>query len=212
MLVQDVLNAVSNDMRQVLSPSSPDSAIMIPWVDRIHKDVLHTSLYSYLVKGLTTIEVAANTSSYILGGSVRRISAVYDRTFDRVILPFESLGLPSNKGDAEPGVPAQIPDAMLSAVTMAQWPLYYQRVGLTNSIDLFPAPQKSAFAGTYEIYYEQQVTSLTSASQTMLTPDDALDLVVAGVNSLAASYLKNSDDFQIWKSQYEAMKTGQFKG
>jgi hypothetical protein len=216
LVVQDVLNAVSSDMRQVLSPSSPDSAIIIPWVDRIHKDALHTSLYNYLIRNMTTVSVLVGQSQYSLApsGNIRRLVSVYDRTFDRVLLPYESLGLPSVKADAKTGQPESIPEALLSATTMSQWPEYYQRISPagTNSLLLFPAPQKVAFEGTYEVYYEDQVTTLTLDTDTLLIPDDGIDLVVAGVNSLAAAYLKNPEDYQVWKTLYESMKPGEFRG
>lgn len=217
MQVQDVLNAVSSDMRQVLAPTSPDSAIMIPWVDRIHKDALHTSLYNYFTRFMVPIGVLAGTSTYSLGGVtplIRRILSVYDRTFDRVLLPYDSLGLPAVKADATTGEPSQIPKPLLSASTMNQWPEFYQRLSaaINDTLVLFPAPQKAAFDGIYEVYYEGQVATLVNSTDMLLIPDDGLDLVVAGVNSLAAAYLKNPEDYQIYKAQYEAMKGGAFNG
>lgn len=216
MLAQDVINAVSSDMRQVLSSSSPDSAIILPWVDRIQKDILHTSLYNYLNRFVFTISVVSGTSSYSMTGAtpgVRRILSVYDRTFDRVLLPFESLGLPSVKADAKTGEPESIPKPLLSASTMNQWPEFYQRLqGTSTSVILFPAPQKTAFDGSYEIYYEGEVATVTATTATLTLPDDGLDMIVAGVNSLAAAYLKNPEDYQVYKAQYEAMKTGNFPG
>lgn len=214
MTVQDIINSVSNDMRQVLSNTSPDTAILIPWVDRIHKDVLHTSLFNYFNHYMTTISVVDGTSAYTMsyGGSPapRRLLSVYDRTFDRVLLPYESLGLPSVKADAETGEPEGIPKPMLTAATMEQWPEYYKRLG--NTLILFPAPQKTAFNGTYEIYYEGEVATLVNTTDTLVVPNDGIDLVVAGVNSLAASYLKNPEDTTTWNQKYESMKAGAFKG
>lgn len=217
MTVQDVLNAVSSDMRQVLAPTSPDSAIMIPWVDRIHKDALHTSLFNYFIRYSTTISVTVGNASYNLAATtpaIRRILSVYDRTFDRLLLPYESLGLPSVKADAVNGEPAQIPKPMLSATTMNQWPEYYQRLNAAaqDQLVLFPAPQKAAFDGPYEVYYEAQVATLANSTDTLLIPDDGLDLVVAGCNSLAAAYLKNPEDYSTWKGLYESMKGGAFNG
>jgi len=213
MLVSDVVNQVSSDMRNVLAPTAPDANIIIPWVDRIQKDVLHTSLFSTFNEFVTTISVVSGTSSYSLTLStpLRRIVSVYDRTFDRVLLPYESLGLPSVKADAETGEPEGIPKPLLTASTMEQWPEYYKRVG-ASTVVLFPAPQKSVFDGTYEIYYEGQVTTLAALTDTLLVPDDGRDLVVAGVNSLAAAYLKNPEDTATWTQMYNAMKLGAFKG
>jgi hypothetical protein len=212
MTAQDVMNAVSSDMRQVLSASAPDNAIILPWVDRIQKDVLHTSLFNALLRKTTQITVVQDTPVYTLSdSSVRRIVSVYDRTFDRFLLPYETVSFPTPKADAEGAQPQSMPEPMLSASTMLQWPAYFLREG-TNTIHLFPAPQKAAFGGTYEVYYETYAPSVAASTDTLLVPDDGKDLVVAGVNMLASQYLKNPEDTQYWTNQYELMKTGAFRG
>lgn len=212
MTVQDIIDSVSLDMRQVLSNESPDSAILIPWVDRIQKDVLHTSLFNSLIRASQTISVVENTSQYTLGtATVRRITSVYDRTFDRILLPYENLAYPTVKGDETAGTPDPMPPPMLTAGTMLQWPTYFLREG-ANTLHLFPAAQKASFAGTYEVYYETFAPNVTATTDTLLVPDDGKDLVVAGVNMLASQYLKNTDDLTGWATHYEAMKHGEFKG
>lgn len=215
MTVQDIVDSVSTDMRQVLSNTAPDANIIIPWVDRIQKDSLHTSLFNYLLRASTTISVTQAVSAYTLapsGGKViRRILSVYDRTFDRVLLPYDNIAFPTFKGDAAPVQGSQIPSSMLNAVTMEQWPEYYLREGST-AITLFPAPQKAAFNGTYEVHFEFETTTLTQLTDTLVIPDDGKDLVVAGVNMYAALYLKNGGEAQGWQQQYEAMKKGIFVG
>lgn len=211
MTVQDIIDAVSLDMRQVLSNASPDSAIIIPWVDRIHKDVLHTSLFNALLRASQTIAVVQGTSSYTLSTTtVRRITSVYDRTFDRLLQPYENMAYPTVKGDETAGSQAVAPAPMLSAETMVQWPTYFLREGVSTLV-LFPAPQKSAFGGTYEVYYENFAPDLAATTDTLLVPNDGKDLVVAGVNMLASQYLKNTEDAQSWTQQYEMMKKGEFK-
>lgn len=211
MTVQDVINASSNDFRQVLSSSAPDSGIFVSWVDRIHKDALHTGIYNNLTQLVSTIGVTLGTSSYAIdvsGGAIRRISLVYDRTFDRIIFPIEELMYPTNQEDsASPRQGLQIPKEMVTAQTMEQWPQYFKREGATNLI-IFPAPQKSAFNGTYEIHYELQVPDLTTTSSTLLIPDDGLDQVVAGVNSYVAQYLHLDTEATFWTQQYEMLKKG----
>jgi hypothetical protein len=217
MVVQDVINAVSNDMRQVLSNAAPDTAIIIPWVDRIHKDVLHTSLFNFLLRNVATITTVQNTSLYPLVDTssnplpIRRITSVYDRTFDRVLMPYDNLAYPAPKSDQTPPEPMQMPDAMLDATTMLQWPSYYLRHG-QNNLHLFPAPQKAVFVGTYEVYYEAFAPDLALTTDTLLVPDDGLDLVVAGVNSLASQYLKNPEETANWTQAYQSMKAGAFRG
>lgn len=216
MQVQDVLNSVSTDMRQVLS-ATVDTNILIPWVDRTHKDVLHTSLFNALLRKSTTITTTQNTSTYQLvdGGSnplqIRRIVSVYDRSFDRVLMPYDNLAFPAPKADESGGGQETVPESLLSASTMLQWPAYYMREG-QSTLHLFPAPQKTAFGGTYEVYYEMFAPNLANPTDTLLVPDDGKDLVVTGVNMLAAQYLKNPEETQAWAAQYQAMKSGAFRG
>jgi len=204
MTVQDIVTATATDMRQLLSDQLPDASIIIPWVDRIQKDALHSSLFNYLLHATTTFPVIVGINSYSLiigaapGTIVRRILAIYDRTFDRALIPFDKVvqGL---------GGSAQVPEALVSAETMVQWPCYYMRDGASSAY-IFPAPQKSVFGGTYEAHIEIGAPNLLNLTDTLLIPDDGKDLIVAGVNSFTASYLKNGDESQRWAALYEQMK------
>lgn len=211
MLVQDIINASSTDFRSVLSSSSPDSALFISWVDRIQKDALHTGIYNPLIQLVSNISVVSGTSSYaipVTGGAIRRIQLVYDRTFDRVLMPIETIAFPTSKGDSTSPLQAlQVPKEMVTATTMEQWPEYYKREGATGLI-LFPAPQKTAFNGTYEVHYEMQVTDLANTTDTLLIPSDGKDMVVAGVNSYVAQFLRLDTEAQYWGQQYEMLKRG----
>jgi hypothetical protein len=211
MQVQDVINASSTDFRSVLSSSAPDSSLFISWVDRIHKDALHTGIYNPLLQLIASISVVTGTSSYaipVTGGAIRRIQLVYDRTFDRILTPIESLIFPTSTEDAaSPRQPLQIPKPMLSASTMEQWPEYYKREGASTLV-IFPAPQKAAFNGTYEVHYEMQVPDLTTTTSTLLIPDDGMDQVVAGVNSYVAQFLHLDQESQFWAQQYDLLKKG----
>jgi hypothetical protein len=211
MTVQDIINASSTDFRSVLSSSSPDSSLFISWVDRIHKDSLHTSLYNSLIQLMSTISVTVGTSQYAInvsGGAIRRIQMVYDRTFDRILLPIESLIYPTNESDAgSPRQPLQLPKPMVTASTMEQWPEYFKREG-TSGLYLFPAPQKSSFNGTYEIHYEMQVTDLVNLTDALVIPNDAKDMIVAGVNSYVAQFLHLDAEATFWSAQYELLKKG----
>ena len=211
MVVQDIINASSTDFRSVLASSSPDSALFVSWVDRIQKDALHTGIYNPLLFVTSTISVTSGTSLYsisVTGGAIRRIQLVYDRTFDRILMPIESISYPTSQGDGEsPRQPLQTPKPMLTATTMEQWPEYYKREGVSNII-LFPAPQKANFNGTYEIHYEMQVPDLTATTSTLMLPDDAMDMMVAGVNMYVAQFLHLDTEAQFWQQHYEMLKRG----
>jgi hypothetical protein len=211
MLVQDIIDASYIDFRQVLSNNAPDNALFVAWVDRIQKDALHTGIYNYLICATQPVSVVANTSSYTIPtttGKIRRINLVYDRTFDRIILPYESLTYPtSTSNETSPRQPLQIPDEMLAAETMAQYPKYYKLEG-TATLVLFPAAQKSVFNGTYEVHYEFQAPDLTATTDALLIPSDGKDMVVAGVNQYVAQFLHLDTEAGFWSQQYAAMKQG----
>lgn len=204
MLVSDIISGTYNDVRQVLN-NTTDAAIYIPWVDRIQKDVLHTSLFNYLIQATENFNVTATTFTYTLSTPVRRILLVYDRTFDRMLQDFDDVAAP--KADASAPTTPTIAGSMLSAETMTQWPLYYRRTGATG-ITLFPAPQKSVFNGTYEVHYETYAPDVTATTDTLLVPGDGKDLMVAGVNAYALSYLKLYEEAAKWQATYDAMKNG----
>jgi hypothetical protein len=96
---------------------------------------------------------------------------------------------------------------MLNAETMAQYPKYYHLEG-ANTLELFPAPQKAAFNGTYEVHYEIQAPDVTTLSQVLLVPNDGEDMIVAGVNQYVAQFLHLDQEAQFWTQQYEAYKKG----
>lgn len=190
MQVQDVINAVSTDIRQVLSNTAPDANILISWVDRVHKECLHGSRYSYLLKALETVSTTAGTSLYTLGTSPRVIEQVYDRTFDR-----ELIDMDAKPGPGDPVVPD----------TAIQWPKYYKRSGATNFY-IFPAPQKAALQATLEVHYQTFATDLANLTDTLQIPNDGISLVVAGVNMYATNYLRLFDEAAKWQQIYQELK------
>lgn len=203
MTVQQIVTATCTDMRQLLSDQLPDASIVIPWVDRIHKDALHTGIYNYLLHGSAAFNTVVGVGSYNMNPAatpMRRILAVYDRTFDRALTPFDKV-------ISALGPNAQVPEAMVSAETMVQWPCYYMRDG-AQTLWLFPSPQKAAFQAQMEVHYEFAPVNLVNLTDTLLIPDDAIDMIVAGVNSYTASYLKQADESQRWAALYEQMKHG----
>jgi len=207
MLVSDVMAGVYNDIRQVLNTTT-DASIYIPWVNRIQLDVLHTSLFNYLIQNVEDISVVEGTTNYTLGSPVRRVTLVYDRTFDRVLQDIDKLAMAPKEDASAPTNPqGTVAGTMLSAETMTQWPLYYRRIG-DNVVYIFPAPQKAAFNGTYEVHYEQPVAWVANTTDTLTVPNDGLDLMVAGVDMMACSYLKLYDEAAKWQTLYEAMKNG----
>lgn len=211
--VQNVVDAVSTDVRQVIGNTSTDAAVMIDWVNRVHKDCLHTSIYAYLNQSSQTVAATAGVYTYTLSGTPRRVLSVFDRTFQRMLLPLEAGAAPVPLAThiAPPGgTPSDGPlgtKVTVSAKTMGPWPEYYRFLG-TNTLSIFPAPSTSTWACTLEVQTEGQVADLTSLSDNLTIPTDGKDMVVAGVNSIAFDYLQNQERTAFWLQAYEKMKAG----
>ncbi len=207
MQVQDIVNASSTDIRSVLASTGTDANVFIPWVDQVHKDVLHTSMYAPLNAGVQTVDTTLGTSSYALQTPVRRISLLYDRTFDHILTPMDGMGFPTQKADSSPTSQAPMPEAMLSSTTSTEWPSFFRRIG-NNQLIIFPAPQKAPFLSTLEVHYEGYVADLTALTSALIVPSDGIDLIVAGVNMKACQFLKLPAEAQMWQQVYEQKKNG----
>jgi hypothetical protein len=222
----EITQAVSRDYRQVLSATGTDAdPLILGWVDRIHKDTLHSSIYNHLGQGITTIATVAGTSSYALSPTdVRRVLLVYDRTFNREILPIDIAFAPIPTADQATPAPGQVafdsvrPPGACMNKTQGLWPEFYRIYAVTNTgvtpptvtttMLLFPAPAVVAWAGTTEVYYEKIVATVSSSTTKLLLPDDAKDVVVAGVNWLTAQYLRRDNESKHWLEVYEKLKRG----
>jgi hypothetical protein len=212
--VQSVANDAYTDLRQVIGISTPDLTKFTPWVDRIHKDCLHSSVYSYLNVATTQFNTVAGQTGYALTPTnIRRILGVYDFTRQRILFPVERATTPVSqveKQETNPGqqgappqtfgMPAQSPISL----QVAQ-PGYFRHIG-AQQLNLYPTPQAPL---QINVSYEQQVATLVNPTDVLLMPEDARDMVVAGVNYLQCTYLKRLEEAQIWASIYSALKKGE---
>lgn len=210
--VQNIVDATSSDIRKVVGNTGTDAALILGWVDRIHKDVLHSSFYSYLSRQVLSVTTTAGATNYTMvpATPIRRITMVFDRVANKPLLPMDEI---HSTGSTEMTVQGTDntsgkPKAILSTVSMRPWPEYYKQVGAT-SLYIFPAPVSSNYAGTLEVHYDTQVTTLANLTDVLVVPEDGKDILVAGVNSLAFQYLKLDVDAMYWTQLYERMKLGE---
>jgi len=191
---------------------------MVPWVDRIHKDTLHSSVFAHHARKVTSVTTTAGVNSYTLTPTdIRRVELVYDTTFQRMLLPFDEISFPAPAGDPKtlPGEAFQAAVSALAEKTQVLWPSYYRLTTATSAgvnthtLYIFPAPANANNAGTITIHYLKEVATLASATDKLEVPEDARDVVVAGVNWLAFSYLKRESEAQRWFQVYEALKRGE---
>lgn len=219
MIVQDIINSVSIDTRQVLTTSGNDANVIMNWVDRVHKDVLHSSLYVNQNLATTQITTAVGTNSYTLSPAtgIRRIVGIYDITFNLSLKPSDAdLDQPTPtaaQADEVQGRPFQTAVSMPphQAYNFGGTPEYYRFIAPTTLV-IRPAPATTAYVSTLSVTYEKQVANLTSTTASLVVPDDGKDVVVAGVNWMAMAYIGRAQEAASWFQLYQQLKSGNRTG
>lgn len=208
--VSNIQSDVSIDVRQVLAPT--DSKL-IGWIDRVHKDCLHSSVYSYLNIATTNFQTAIGTGSYSLTPTnIRRIRGVFDFTRQRILFPIERATSPVSQvekqepGAGQQGSPQQQfgQPYIVPMSLQAGQPGYFRHLG-AQTLVLYPTPQQQL---QINVSYEQQVVTLVNPTDVLLIPEDGRDIIVAGVNWLANAFLKRTDEAGAWLQIYQSLKTG----
>jgi hypothetical protein len=213
MVVQDIVNAVSTDTRQVLGNSGNDANVIMNWVDRVQKDVLHTTLYVNQNLATTSITTLVSTNSYQLTPptSIRRIVSIYDVTFNLSLTPADvDLDQPSptqSRVDDEAGRPSVQQPWPHQAYKFGGTPEYFRFVA-PSTLLVRPAPPSAGYLSQLNIVYEQLVQTIESLSTALIIPDDGKDVVVAGVNWLAMAYIGRQQDAMSWFQLYQQLKGG----
>lgn len=210
--VQNIVDATSLDIRKIVGNTGSDATLILGWVDRTHKDVLHSSFYSYLNRQVLSVSTTAGTVNYTMAPAtpIRRITMVFDRVANKPLIPMDELHEPTQTEPVLQGTDniSGKPKPILSTVSMRPWPEYYRQVGATG-LYIFPAPVSSNYAGTLEVHYDTQVATLANLTDVLVVPEDGKDLLVAGTNALAFQYLKLDADAMYWTQLYERMKLGE---
>src|SRR5581483_9177982 len=77
--------------------SGSDYSLLIRWCDRIHKDVLHQSVFAHHARKVETKALTSATGSYTLSSTdIRRVEMVYDTVFNYILQPLDNLLLPAS--------------------------------------------------------------------------------------------------------------------
>jgi hypothetical protein len=217
MIVQDIVNAVSVDTRQVLSNSGNDAITIMGWVDRVQKDVLHTTLY--INQNLANVQVAttAGTNAYTLAPptAIRRIVSIFDLTFNQSLTPSDvDLDQPSpnaaQANDSQGHPPLQNPWPH-QAYKFGGTPEYFRFIA-PNTLIIRPAPPSAGYLSTLSVTYEQLVSTLSSLTASLIIPDDGKDVMCAGVNWLAMAYIGRQQEAMSWFQLYQQLKAGNRTG
>ena len=208
--VQTIANDVSIDVRQVLLASDPK---LIGWIDRTHKDCMHSSVYSYLNITTTSFQTVIGQQQYSLTPTnIRRILGMYDQSRNRIIFPIERATSPTSQVEKqepgpgkESGPDTKYGQGFTRALSLQSGqPEFFRHIG-AQVVSLFPIPQQVLNIG---VSYEQQVATLVNPTDTLIIPEDARNMVVSGVNFLANAFLKRTEEAQAWLQLYQQLKTG----
>jgi hypothetical protein len=217
MIVQDIVNAVSIDTRQVLTPSGNDANVIMSWVDRVHKDVLHSTLYVNQNLNTTSVTTQVGVNSYTLAPptAIRRIVSIYDTTFNLSLTPSDvDLDQPSptqSNANEQQGRPAMQSPLPHQAYKFGGTPEYFRFLA-PNVLLIRPAPPSDAWVSTLNITYEELVTNLVNLTDVLIIPDDGKDVVVAGVNWMAMAYIGRQQEAMSWFQLYQQLKSGSRTG
>jgi hypothetical protein len=218
-IVQDIVNAVSIDTRQVLQASGNDANVIMSWVDRVHKDVLHSTLFTNQNMATTSTTTSVLTSSYTLNPTtpIRRIISIYDTTFNMSLTPADvDLDSPTpvmTRVNEEQGhSSAQINNPHPSqAYRFGGTPEYFRFIAPATLL-IRPAPASAGYVSTLNIVYEQLVQTLSTLSAPLIVPDDGKDIMVAGCNWMAMAYIGRPQEAMSWFQLYQQLKQGNRTG
>lgn len=216
--VQSIATDSNFDVRQAIGTGSGTQIqVYAGLIDRIHKDCLHSSVYSYLNIATTSFTTVPGQSSYTLTPTnIRRILGVFDATRQRILFPIERATSPISQVEKQENNPGQTGSPQMqygqpatSPISLqASQPNYFRHIG-AQQLNLYPAPPTSSLPLQLNVSYEQQVTTLVNSTDILLIPEDGRDMVVAGVNYLVNLLMKRMDEAQIWAQIYAKLKVGE---
>jgi hypothetical protein len=196
-----------------MNSSGNDANVIMSWVDRVHKDVLHSTLYVNQNLATTQVTTATGTNAYTMSppSAIRRIVSIYDTTFNLSLTPSDvDLDQPSPtqaRVDDDAGRPALQMPLPHQAYKFGGTPEYFRFIA-PSTLVVRPAPLNTAYTSTLNITYEQLVQTLSTLSSELIIPDDGKDVVVAGVNWMAMAYIGRQQEAMSWFQLYQQLKQG----
>jgi len=213
--VQSIANDSNFDVRQAIGTGAGTQIqVYAGLIDRIHKDALHSSVYSYLNIATTSFSTVIGQGQYTLvPTNIRRILGVFDSTRQRILFPIERASSPVSQVEKQEPLAGQAGSAgpsfgqplVMPISLQAGQPGYFRHIG-AQTLSLIPTPQQPL---AINVSYEQQVVTLVNATDTLVVPEDGRDMMVAGTNYLVNLLMKRMDEAQIWAQIYERLKKGE---
>lgn len=208
-LVSDVVGATSQDIRKQLAATGTDSTILIDYVNRVQLEILRNSKWKFQLSAVKSFTTTSGSGDYWIGttggnsggqidttlnlNDVRSIkpSTVFDRTNYRRL----------QRTDEQP--------LSQTFATNSKPRLWRNDSSTPYVINLYPVPD-----GAYKIEfrYFQNLPQVAALTDVMTIPVDYKDVIVAGVNTLAFSFLEDAGlisagESATWQALYEKGKT-----
>ena len=208
--VTNVTERAARNVRNVLNngaASTSEAGLWAQWVDQIHKDLHRAGCYrgKFIQRVQTTW--SAGVAEYLIGSATRRVVAVFDLDGARPLMPLTGLA-----DTTRPPEGGQLPQFPLGE----PWPRYYSVSGNSptteqSSIIVVPMPRYAGTSNGVSIYYEPLITDNIGESGGVYSgnitlPEDAIDMLVAGVTAKASKYLGRDHEAAVWTMIYEASK------
>ena len=219
---QVVANDAARETRKYFYDTATDAvatsaeSLFVAWVNLIHQDVMHTSIWQKMVQTSEIFTSAPDGSPYILtANNLRHILSVHHLKNRRTLIPYHDMNFaaatstPPERG----GPPRTKFDQTQQSSSL--FPQYYITEAccdtdgfFTWAIHLLPDPQDTEHSGTIRYWYSKIIGEITSLGLNLNVPEDGRDIMVAGVAMKVSEYLKRPADFDRYRSMYEGMKKG----
>ena len=199
--VANLIAFVEKEIRQLLDDTN-DATLLIQFAEFIVKDLERTGPYNI---GLinTGFSLTAGTSTLTLAdANSRRIRSVFDATTQRPLIPLAQAFLPTSSGNTvHKGEDA--PDT--SQDMHPAWPKWYIHYN-GDKLDILPPPKVTATTACTVVREKATTALITSSGTSIGLPDEAIYLIVAGLNWISFLYLDRPKDAEYWAQIYAAGK------
>lgn len=196
--VQDIIDRVSIDTRYQLGGTTPETAVLISYINRVHLELLRWSRWQFLLSPVFQFPTTIGSSDYYIGNGVQAVGSIdtglaipdlhgikRDSVFDRT--NFRSL------------YPTQEVPLLQQFSQNGQPKVWRSDSQSSDVLSIYPAPQ-GVF--TIEFRYFAEPIILANVTDIIQVPDHYQDVLVAGVDEKAFVFLKKSEEAQYWAGVY----------
>lgn len=196
--VQDIVERVQRDMSKSISGTHP---ALLDYINRVHLDLLRHSRYRFLISEPLTFTTTAGTAKYYLGASAAPSGSIDSglHLSDLDMLVETSV---ANRSTYEP-LAKTVDKPLNPAFDLAASPKLW-RLNQDQTLELMPPTDQTY---SIEFRYIAQIRTLTNSADILQIPNKYLDIIVAGVNELVATYLSDGnqareDAVAYWNNRY----------